>query len=196
MTREAVTRAHVSNPFAARRGAPLDVLVLMGVSGSGKTTTGKRLSALLGWTFRDADEFHPQANIDKMASGVPLNDADRAPWLAAIAAWIDKCRASGIGGIVSCSSLKRAYRDVLIGARQDVGLVYLKGSRALIADRRSQRRGHFMPPSLLASQFQTLEEPAPEEHAIVVSIRLSPKRVAERIVALAGLPTSRLISPV
>ncbi|MGD9805044.1 MAG: gluconokinase [Hyphomicrobiaceae bacterium] len=195
MTRYAVTGARISNAYAARGRAPLDVLVLMGVSGSGKTTIGKQLSALLGWTFRDADEFHPQANIDKMVSGIPLNDADRAPWLAAIAAWIDECRADNIGGIVSCSALKRTYRDVLVGDRRDVGLVYLKGSHALIADRLSHRRGHFMPPALLASQFEALEEPAPEEHAIVVSIRLSPKRIAEQIIALTGLRPRRLIGP-
>ena len=172
------------------------VLVLMGVSGSGKTTTGKRLSKLLGWPFRDADEFHPPANIAKMESGVPLDDDDRAPWLAAIAAWIDARRAAGECGIVSCSALKRAYRDVIIGDRRDVGLVYLKGSRSLIADRLSRRRGHFMPLSLLASQFKTLEEPAADERAIVVSMRLPPKRVVERIVARSGLLPRRLISSV
>lgn len=177
------------------RQAP-HVLVLMGVSGSGKTTTGKRLSNLLGWPFRDGDEFHPPANIEKMAEGIALDDHDRAPWLAAIAAWIDECRAQGSGGIVSCSALKRAYRRVIVGERQDVGLVYLKGSRALIGDRLSRRRGHFMPPSLLASQFTALEEPTPDEHPIVVSMRLPPRRVVERIVALAGLEPQRRIGPV
>jgi carbohydrate kinase (thermoresistant glucokinase family) len=178
------------------RCEPPQVLVLMGVSGSGKTTAGKRLSALLGWPFRDGDEFHPPANIEKMAHGIALDDTDRAPWLAAIAAWIDKCRSAGGGGIVSCSALKRAYREIIIGDRSDVRLVYLKGSRALIADRMSRRRGHFMPPSLLASQFETLEEPAADEHAIVVSIRLPPRRLAEQIAALAGLTPSRLVGPV
>lgn len=168
----------------------------MGVSGAGKTTTGKRLAGVLGWPFRDADEFHPAVNIAKMASGQPLTDADRAPWLAAIAAWIDARRELGEGGIVSCSALKRAYRDVLIGDRADVGLVYLKGSRSLIGERLSRRRGHFMPPSLLASQFETLEEPGPDEGAVVVSMRLPPKRVVERIVALLGLEPERRIGPV
>jgi carbohydrate kinase (thermoresistant glucokinase family) len=180
----------------SRRCEQLHVLVVMGVSGSGKTTAGKRLSALLGWPFRDGDEFHPSANIEKMAHGIALDDTDRAPWLAAIAEWIDQCRTSGRGGIVSCSALKRAYREIIIGDRSDVRLVYLKGSRALIADRMSRRRGHFMPPSLLASQFETLEEPAADEHAIVVSIRLPPRRLAEQIAALAGLTPSRLVGPV
>jgi len=168
----------------------------MGVSGAGKTTTGKRLANLLGWPFRDGDEFHPRANIEKMADGIALCDEDRAPWLGAIAAWIDECRTADRGGIVSCSALRRAYRDAIIGERPDVGLVYLRGSRALIADRLSRRRGHFMPPSLLISQFRILEEPLPDEHAIVVSMRLPPKRVVERIVALAGLQPTRRIGPV
>lgn len=181
--------------ISQRRRLPPRVLVLMGVSGAGKTTTGKRLANLLGWPFRDGDEFHPRTNIEKMACGIALSDEDRAPWLDAIGAWIGECRMAGCGGIVSCSALKRAYRDAIIGERPDVGLVYLKGSRALIGDRLSRRRGHFMPPSLLISQFRTLEEPHPDEHAIVVSMRLPPKRVVERIVALAGLKPSRIVSP-
>ncbi|MGE0697890.1 MAG: gluconokinase [Hyphomicrobiaceae bacterium] len=171
------------------------VAVLMGVSGCGKTTTGRRLASVLGWTFRDADEFHPPENIAKMASGRPLDDSDRAPWLAAIAAWIDERRATGEGAIVSCSALKRAYRDVLIGSRRDVALIYLKGSYALIADRLSRRRGHFMPPALLRSQFDALEEPGPDEGALVVSMRMPPKRVAERIVAGLGLVPMRRVAP-
>ncbi|MGE0765145.1 MAG: gluconokinase [Hyphomicrobiaceae bacterium] len=178
------------------RRSPPRILVLMGVSGSGKTTTGRRLANMLDWPFRDGDEFHPPANVEKMASGKALDDRDRAPWLAAIAAWIDERRDRGETGIVSCSALKRAYRDAIIGDRPDVGLVYLKGSRAMIADRMSRRRDHFMPASLLASQFSTLEEPTPDEHAVVVSIRLPPKRVAERITALAGLEPKRLVSSV
>ncbi|MEZ5856970.1 MAG: gluconokinase [Hyphomicrobiaceae bacterium] len=172
------------------------VIVLMGVSGCGKTTTGKRLAKALGWPFRDADEFHPEANVAKMASGQPLNDEDRAPWLRAIAGWIDVQRMEGHGGIVSCSALKRAYRDALIGpARHDVALVYLKGSKALIADRLSRRRGHFMPPALLESQFATLEEPTGDEHPLVVSMRLPPKRVVERVVSGLGLVPARRVVP-
>lgn len=172
------------------------VIVLMGVSGSGKSTTGKRLAVVLGWAFRDADEFHPAENIAKMASGRPLDDADRQPWLAAIAAWIDVARASGPGAVVSCSALKRSYREILIGQRTDVALVHLKGSFSLIADRLSRRRGHFMPPALLRSQFETLEEPGPEEAALTVSMRMPPKRVVEKIVSGLQITPVRRVEPI
>src|SRR5262245_52895169 len=121
------------------------VLVLMGVSGSGKSTTGTRLSKVLGWPFRDADSFHPPANIDKMSRGLPLTDEDRQPWLRAIALWIDERLVSNERGIVSCSALKRAYRRIIIGERIGVRLVYLRGDIDLIGDRISRRRNHFMP---------------------------------------------------
>jgi carbohydrate kinase (thermoresistant glucokinase family) len=181
-------------PWATVR-PPVQIIVLMGVSGAGKTTTGKRLAATLGWPYRDADEFHPAANIAKMASGQPLDDADRAPWLAAIADWIDCQRTSSATGIVSCSALRRAYREVLVGGRPDVALVYLKGSKSLIADRLSRRRGHFMPTALLASQFAALEEPVAEEAALYVSMRLPPKRVVERIVDGLALSPARRVGP-
>lgn len=177
---------------AAHRGPP-SVIVLMGVSGCGKSTTGKRLSAALDWPFRDADTFHPPANIAKMTAGEPLNDDDRLPWLIAIAAWIDEHRRNGTRAIVSCSALRRRYRDVLIGERPDVSLVYLKGSFALIADRLSRRRGHFMPPELLKSQFDALEPPMAEERALVVSVRLPPKVVVEQITMAFGLVPLRRV---
>lgn len=158
------------------------VLVLMGVSGCGKSTTGARLSKLLGWPFRDADSFHPQANIDKMSKGLPLTDEDRQPWLAAIAQWIDERLAAGECGIVSCSALKRAYRRIIVGERAGVRLVYLKGNMDLIGDRLSRRRNHFMPAALLRSQFDALEEPQGDERALSVPISLSPRRVVEAIV--------------
>jgi len=167
-------------------GKPL-VLVLMGVSGCGKSTTGTRLSKLLGWPFRDADSFHPPANIDKMSKGLPLTDDDRQPWLAAIAAWIDERLASNESGIVSCSALKRSYRRVIVGDRPDVRLVYLRGDMALIGDRISRRKNHFMPPALLKSQFDALEEPQADERPLSVPIVLSPRRVAESIVQQLGL---------
>ncbi len=146
------------------------VLVVMGVSGSGKSTVAKPLAARLGWPFQEGDDLHPAANIAKMKAGVPLDDADRAPWLDAIAAWIaDRLRA-GTGGVVTCSALRRDYRDRLRGAGAGVILVYLKGSKAVIGKRVAARRGHFMPGALLDSQFATLEEPTSDEHAIVVDI--------------------------
>ena len=161
------------------------VIVLMGVSGAGKSTAGTALSRRLGWPFRDADSFHPPANIAKMSRGAPLSDEDRWPWLAAIAHWIDARCAAGEHGIVSCSALKRAYRSHIIGTRTGVQLVYLKGDAALIRRRLKARKHHFMPASLLESQFAALEEPGAEERPVVVSIALSPARVADAI--LEGL---------
>lgn len=176
------------------RRAPPRVIVLMGVSGCGKSTTGRRLAATLAWPFRDADSFHPPANIEKMQSGRPLDDADRAPWLAAIAEWIDDRRRDG-AGVVTCSALKARYRQVLIGARPDVGLVYLKGSMGLIGDRMGRRKGHFMPPALLQSQFDALEEPSLQEHPLVVPVHLAPRRVVERILTGFGLAPARRRPP-
>jgi gluconokinase len=166
--------------------APL-VLVLMGVSGSGKSTTGAALAKALGWPFRDADSFHPPANIAKMSQGLPLDDDDRAPWLAAIAGWIDERRKLGEPGIVSCSALKRAYRQCIVGERRGVRLVYLKGSKALIGRRLEARKHHFMPASLLDSQFTVLEEPRADEQPIVVSVAMSPRRVIGAILAALRL---------
>jgi len=145
-------------------------LIVMGVSGSGKTTVGAKLAKRLGWPYEDADQFHPASNVAKMSAGHPLTDEDRWPWLKAIAAEIDRVLGAGSTVVIGCSALKRAYRDVLLHHRTDVRLVYLEGTQALIAGRRGERKGHFMPPGLLASQFKTLEPPTPEEHAVTVSI--------------------------
>ena len=166
-----------------------NVLLVMGVAGSGKTTMGERLALELGWPFRDADSFHPPANVAKMSRGEPLTDDDRWPWLAAIAAWIDGQRAAVTGasepqrGIVSCSALKRVYRARLLDGRPDVRLVYLSGDEPLIAGRMARRVNHFMPTSLLKSQFAVLEEPGPDENPIVVGIEPTPRRVLENILA-------------
>ncbi|HEY3948759.1 gluconokinase [Phenylobacterium sp.] len=149
---------------------PPTILVMMGVSGTGKTTVGEALARRIGWTFQEGDDFHPAANIEKMKSGKPLDDADRAPWLAKVEAWIGDQLAAGRSGVITCSALKRAYREAIVRGRADVVVVYLKGSEPLIAQRVAKRRGHFMPPSLLDSQFAALEEPGPSEHPIVVDV--------------------------
>jgi gluconokinase len=166
---------------------PPAVIVVMGVSGSGKTTIANELARQLGWEFEDADWFHPAANVEKMHSGVPLTDEDRQPWLNAIARWIDDTRAAGRHGIVTCSALKRRYRAILIGDRPDVRLVHLKGDASLIARRIATRHEHFMPASLLASQFEALEEPDPDEHPIVISIEPGPREIAAQIIAALAL---------
>jgi gluconokinase len=163
------------------------VVIIMGVSGSGKSTIGSLLAQRLQWEFEDADWFHPTSNVDKMHRGIPLTDEDRWPWLRAIAAWIDKTRRSGGHGIIACSALKRRYRNVLIGDRADVRLVYLKGDETLIARRIATRHEHFMPTSLLHSQFKELEEPGPDENAIIVSIELEPREIAARILSALNL---------
>lgn len=137
----------------------------------------------LRWEFEDADWFHPAANVEKMHSGIPLTDEDRKPWLNAIAEWVDKARVAGRHAVIACSALKRRYRDALIGDRKDVRLVYLKGDEALIARRFATRHEHFMPLSLLHSQFQALEEPGPDENPITVSIEPPPREVVSRIVS-------------
>jgi carbohydrate kinase (thermoresistant glucokinase family) len=163
------------------------VIVLMGVSSSGKSTIGVRLAELLGWPFRDADSFHPPANIAKMRRGIALQDSDRWPWLDAIAAWIDAQLEQGQSGLVSCSALKRSYRRRLVRDRTDVRLVYLQGSFELISERMQRRRDHFMPVSLLKTQFDILEAPAADENALVISIAQPAERVAETIIAALGL---------
>jgi carbohydrate kinase (thermoresistant glucokinase family) len=159
------------------------VVVVIGVSGSGKSTVGALLAARLRWDFEDADRFHPSANIDKMHNGVALTDEDRWPWLRAIAVWIDATRDAGRHAVLACSALKRRYRDLLVGDRADVRLVYLKGDAMLIARRLAARDDHFMPPSLLRSQFDALEEPGPDENPVTVSIEPPPREIVARIVA-------------
>lgn len=175
---------------AAYGGTPPlpSVIVVMGVSGSGKTTISALLAGRLHWEFEDADDFHPPANVAKMRNGVPLTDEDRWPWLRAIAAWIDKTRQAGGHGVVACSALKRSYRDVLIGdGRPDVRLVYLKGAATLIAKRQAARQGHFMPTGLMKSQFEALEEPGSDERPIVVPVSHRPRAMVEEIAAALGL---------
>jgi carbohydrate kinase (thermoresistant glucokinase family) len=153
----------------------MTIAIVMGVSGSGKTTVAAGLAQQEGWILLEGDSFHPPANVAKMHAGIPLTDADRWPWLRAIAARADELRQAGQSAAVACSALKRAYRDVLIGPRPDTVLVYLRGSKSLIAHRIKARRGHFMPPALLDSQFATLEEPGPDENPVIVDVGGTPE---------------------
>jgi carbohydrate kinase (thermoresistant glucokinase family) len=148
-------------------------IIVMGVSGSGKSTIGALLAERLGWPFADADGFHPPANVAKMASGQPLSDTDRWPWLDAIAAHIGAARGTGQPVVVACSALRRAYRDRLRAGHGDLIFLHLSGAPAVIAERQAARQGHFMPPSLMASQFATLEDPAEEVDAVTVSVSAS-----------------------
>ncbi len=168
---------------------PPIVLVVMGVSGTGKSTVAGMLAGRLGWDLEEGDDLHPAANVAKMASGQPLTDDDRWPWLEKIAAWIQVRTASGTPGIVTCSSLRRSYRDVLRGP--GVAFVHLDGSRELIADRLNKRLDHFMPSALLDSQLATLEPLGPDENGIVVPLGKRPKDEVKEIMTrlhLKSLP--------
>jgi len=158
------------------------IAVITGVSGSGKTTVAALVSAALGCQFQEGDDLHPPENVEKMHSGTPLTDGDRMPWLHKIAEKVDDWRAKDESGVLTCSALKRSYRDIIIGDRREVALVYLKGSYDLIRRRMAARHEHFMPLALLDSQFATLEEPTPDEHAIIVDVGGTPAEIAAEIV--------------
>ncbi len=155
------------------------VVVVMGVAGAGKSTVARDLAQELGWDFADGDDFHPAANVAKMAAGEPLTDVDRLPWLEGIARWIDDELASGRRGVIACSALKRAYRDAL--RRPEVLFVYLSVPRAELYRRVNRRPGHFMPASLLDSQLAALEPPAADERALTVNADADPRRTVEEI---------------
>lgn len=165
-------------------GAHTGRYIVMGVSGSGKSVIGAILARELGVEFVEGDTLHPPANVERMAAGIPLTDDDRRGWLLAIAARLREAKQAGVGLVVSCSALKRSYRDLLRSvAEAELQFVYLAGSRALIAARLAQRRGHFMPPSLLDSQFAILEEPSQDERAWVCDIRETPDTIIADLVA-------------
>ncbi|HEY5221964.1 MAG TPA: gluconokinase [Microbacteriaceae bacterium] len=167
---------------AIRLQSPV-VLVLMGVSGCGKTSVGTLLADRLGWAFEEGDSLHPAANIAKMASGHPLNDEDRWPWLEKVAEWCEQLLADGTNGVITCSALKRSYRDLINRGSKGIEFVYLRGEMKLIAERLAARHGHFMPPRLLASQFADLEEPGDDEPSIRVHIGPGPEEIANTIIA-------------
>jgi gluconokinase len=144
------------------------ILIVAGVSGSGKTTVGALLAARLHWPFADGDDFHPAANIAKMRAGIPLTDEDRGPWLRAIAAWMDERIALGESAVLACSALKRAYRDKLLGGRPEARMIFLSEDRDEVAHHLAGRHGHFFPEALLDTQFAALEPPQPDESALIV----------------------------
>jgi carbohydrate kinase (thermoresistant glucokinase family) len=156
------------------------VVIVMGVSGSGKTTIGRLLAAELGWSFLEGDDFHPRANVEKMAAGLPLDDADRLPWLHALRDLVDRCLATGENAVLACSALRRSYRQILGTDRPEVSLVHLQGSFAQIDRRLAARQGHFMPRALLASQIAALEEPQ-EGEAVAVSVDGTPEEIVRKI---------------
>lgn len=160
--------------------------VVMGVSGSGKSLIGAAFAQALGVDFVEGDDYHTAANVTRMASGIPLTDDDRAEWLRLLAARIRKAKDSGAGLVVSCSALKRSYRDILRGAASELRFVFLKGPRALLAERLVGRRGHYMPPSLLESQLAILEEPSPDEKVCVCDVRESPEDIVTALLVRAS----------
>lgn len=173
----------VSEESGAGEGVRAPLVVVMGVSGSGKSTVGELLAERLGVPYAEADAFHPRANVEKMSAGTPLDDEDRRPWLDAIAGWLSEH--AGQGGVVSCSALRRRYRDRLRGCGAPLFFVHLDGAEELIARRLESRKGHFMPRSLLRSQFATLEPLEADEGGAAVPVGGTPPEVAEE--ALAAL---------
>ena len=152
-------------------------VVVMGVSGCGKSTVAKGLAEIFGWDLGEADEFHPPSNIAKMESGVPLNDDDRRPWLEDLAAWMAERAAEGRSTVIACSALKRSYRDILRDGPPSLGFIHLYGPMEVIAERLARRKGHFMSPSLLQSQFQTLEALEDGERGITLDLRRTPEEL-------------------
>ncbi|WP_327058121.1 gluconokinase [Glaciihabitans sp. GrIS 2.15] len=163
------------------------VLVVMGVSGCGKSTVAALLAGRLAWPFEEGDALHPQANIEKMTAGHPLTDEDRAPWLQKVAAWVEEQLDAGQSGLITCSALKRAYRDVINRRGSGIVFVYLSGTRETIAARLTARHGHYMPASLLESQFAALEEPTPDEPEITIDVGPAPGVIAQHIVEQLNL---------
>jgi gluconokinase len=160
------------------------ILIVSGVSGSGKSTVGALLAGMLRWQFADADSFHSEANVAKMRSGVPLTDEDRAPWLRAITEWMDVRIAAGQSAVLACSALKRVYRDELLAGRPAATMVFLEVDRDVLARRLSARHGHFFPEKLLDSQLAALEPPAQDEHVHVVKVDGDPAQTAAKIIVL------------
>jgi gluconokinase len=162
------------------------IVIVAGVSGSGKTTVGAMLAGHLHWRFADGDDFHPAANIEKMRSGIPLTDADRWPWLGSIAAWMDERIARGESAVIPCSALKRSYRDILLKGRPEAQLIFLAVDPEVLAQRLAARHGHFFHVQLLGSQLDALEPPQPGEHMVTV-VEHRADRPADTVAAIIGL---------
>jgi len=160
------------------------IVIVAGVSGSGKTTVGALLADRLGWQFADADDFHPAANVTKMRAGIPLTDADRGPWLRAIAAWMDERIAHGEDAVVGCSALKRSYRDLLLNGRPAARMIFLAPDREVLARRLAARHGHFFPEQLLGTQLDALEPPGPDERVLTVVPADDPAATVTSIITL------------
>ena len=175
-----------SPPASTPLSLPPLSLVVMGVSGVGKTSVAHALVTRTGWAFQEGDDLHPEANRAKMAAGTPLDDDDRWPWLRRVAAWIGTQEAAGRGAVVTCSALKRRYRDLLCDGHPSVRFVYLQASEDVLGERLAHRRDHYMPPSLLRSQLEALEPPAADEPAVAVQTHGEPDAVADRALAELG----------
>jgi gluconokinase len=165
------------------------IVVVAGVAGSGKSTVGQLLAQRLGWQFEDGDSLHPAANIAKMRAGLPLTDADRQPWLAALRSWMDDIHASGQSGVLACSALRRQFREQLLGGRGDAAMVFLTVTEQQCLDRLRARRGHFFREPLLASQFAILEPPDPAERQVhqVATEDGPPSELVTEIIKLLGI---------
>lgn len=165
-----------------RNKKPAQSLVIMGVTGSGKTTVGQMLAEKLGWEFYDADHFHPEENIEKMTNGIPLDDNDRVPWLKALATLISSSESQGQSLVLACSALKNTYRNMIRDASKSVTFIFLKGDQNLIGDRLNARKNHYMNPALLPSQFAALEVPS-EDEAVHIDINPEPVAIVEDIIS-------------
>jgi gluconokinase len=165
----------------------IDLVVVMGVSGSGKTTVARGIAEAMGWEFAEGDDFHSEANVAKMASGHPLTDEDRWPWLRAIGAWLTEHERAGRNAVVTCSALRRVYRDLLREGRPDLRFCHVQADAAVIKGRMEHRIGHYMPPSLLPSQLATLEPLQPDEPGVAVSVAGTQEEIVERALKALGL---------
>ena len=163
------------------------IIILMGVSGCGKTTVGTKLAGQLGWIFQEGDALHSEKNIEKMSCGTPLSDIDRKPWLHSISQWIDSHCLSDKNGVISCSALKKSYRLKITTNKDNIHLVYLRGTKELLLKRLTQRTDHFMPPDLLTSQLHILEEPGADENVLVLAIDRLPGDIVSSIRDSLGL---------